>query len=153
MTASDTFKAKAPWWVRQLMHDFHLHDYQAAGIVGNAGRECLGFTAMREIGAAPGRGGYGIFQWTGPRAREFLDWCAANHLDWKSDAGNYSYLKHELNGDYRYVIAAVMKSPTLYDATVSFERSYERAGVPAYDDRFKWADMALVAFRAHDAAA
>jgi len=47
----------------------------------------------------------------------------------------------------------VMKSPTLYDATVSFERSYERAGVPAYDDRFKWADMALVAFRAHDAAA
>ena len=153
MSPEETFKSKAPWWVRQLVHDFGFRDYQAAGIVGNAGRECLGFTVLREIGAAPGHGGFGVFQWTGPRAREFLDWCHNNSLDWKSDAGNYGFLKHELRGEYRGAVAAVLKAPTCHDATVAFERTFERAGVPAYSDRQRWADIALAAFRAHDAGA
>ncbi len=153
MNAEQTFKAKAPLVVNWLMTDFHLRDYQAAGILGNIGHECLGFTTLREIGQPGDFGGWGWSQWTGPRAREFLDWCAASHLDWKSDAANYGYLKHELQAEYRYVVAAVMKAPTCYDATVSFERTYERAGVPAYQDRFRWAEMALAAFRAHDAEA
>jgi len=151
MNAEDNFKTKAPWWVQQLMRDFHITDYQAAGIVGNIGRECLGFTAMREIGASPGAGGYGVCQWTGLRAHEFLDYCHRNKVDWRSDAGNYGFLKSELQGIYRGCIGAVAKAKTLYDATVSFERSYERAGVPAYNDRFRWADLALKAFHAHDA--
>jgi hypothetical protein len=57
-----------------------------------------------------------------------------------------------LSGIYRGSIGAVAKAKTCYDATVSFERSYERAGVPAYAERFKWADMALTAFRAHEGA-
>jgi hypothetical protein len=153
MNAEETFKAKAPTIMRWLMRDFHLTDFQAAGILGNTGRECLGFTALREIGAAPGQGGYGWQQWTGPRAHEFLDYCHRNSVDWRSDAGNYGFLKSELSGIYRGSIGAVAKAKTCYDATVSFERSYERAGVPAYAERFKWADMALVAFRAHDAGA
>jgi hypothetical protein len=150
MNAEDNFKQKAPSWVRWLMRDFHLTDFQACGILGNIGRECLGFTVLREIGAAPGKGGYGVCQWTGPRAHEFLDYCERNKVDWRSDTGNYGFLKSELSGIYRGCVGAVAKAKTLYDATVSFERSYERAGVPAYADRFKWADMALTAFRNHD---
>ena len=33
------------------MRDFALKDFQAAGIVGNLGRESAGFTQLREIGA------------------------------------------------------------------------------------------------------
>ena len=153
MDAEETFKAKAPTVMRWLMRDFHLVDFQAAGILGNTGRECLGFTVLREIGAAPGQGGYGWMQWTGPRAHQFLDWSSAAGLDWRGDAANYGFLKHDLSGAYHYAIAAVAKAKTCYDATVSFERGYERAGVPAYQDRFHWADLALTAFRAHDAGA
>ena len=68
-------------------------------------------------------------------------------VDWRSDAGNYGFLKSELQGIYRGCVGAVAKSKTLYDATVSFERSYERAGIPAYQDRFRWAELALGAFQ------
>lgn len=147
MTVEETFKTKAPLLIKWLMRDFDLTAPQAAGVVGNTGRECLGFTVLREIGAAPGRGGYGWQQWTGPRARLFLNWCSANGLDWRGDAGNYGYLRHELNTDYAYVIQHLRECNTVAEATEVFERYYERAGVPAMQSRVQWAEMALEAFK------
>ena len=145
MTAQDVFRAKAPEVIAWLMRDFGLTDFQAAGIVGNTGRECLGFTELREIGQPPGRGGYGWQMWTGPRRRQFLNWCHAQKLDWRSDLANYGYLKSELKGDYAYVIAHLQETETLEEATEVFEKYYERAGVPAMKDRIEWAILALAA--------
>lgn len=147
-TASKTFAAKAPTLIRNLIKDFGLRDFQAAGVVGNTGRESCGFTELREIGAAPGRGGYGWQQWTGPRATLFLNWCAAQKLDWHSDAANYGYLRHELSTSYAYVIAHLRETETLEQATEVFEQFYERAGVPAIADRINWAREAEAAFKA-----
>lgn len=153
MTALDTFKAKAPEVIRWLMRDFEFTDYQAAGVVGNTGRECLGFTTLREIGQPPGRGGYGWQQWTGPRAKLFLNWCHQHSLDWHSDEANYGYLKHELSGEdpnnsYAYVVAHVREAKNATEAAIGFERIYERAGVPALADRISWAKIALEAYQA-----
>lgn len=148
MNAVETFKSKSPWLVSSLMRDFGVKDFQAGGVAGNTGRECLGFTALREIGQPPGRGGYGWQQWTGPRARSFLNWCSSRHLDWRSDAANYGYLRYELQNDYAYVIAHLHETATVEEATEVFERMYERAGVPAMADRIYWAKMALDAYRA-----
>ena len=143
MSAQDVFRAKAPQVLAWLLRDFHLRSFQAAGIVGNTGRECLGFTELREIGQPPGRGGYGWQQWTGPRAHLFLNWCAAHKLDWRSDAANYGYLRSELQGPYAYVITHLQDATTVEEATEVFEKYYERAGVPAMADRIAWAKLAL----------
>jgi Phage tail lysozyme len=150
MSTEGTFKSKSPVVIRWLIRDFHLKDFQAAGIVGNLGHESGGLTQFREIGASPGHGGYGWAQWTGPRAHAFLNWCHAHKLDWKSDAGNYGYLHQELAGPYAYVVAHLHECGSVDDATQIFERYYERAGVVALVDRIHWAKIALAAFRSND---
>lgn len=153
MTAIDTFKTKAPEVIRWLMRDFELTDYQAAGLAGNLGRECAGFTILHEEGQPPGVGGYGWGQWTGPRRKLFLNWCHANRLDWQSDAANYGYLRHELSGEdransYAYVLIHLREARNVKEAAIVFEQFYERAGVPALTDREHWAEIALDAYKA-----
>ena len=153
MSAEEVFRAKAPTVMDWLIRDFHLKDFQAAAIPGNLGHETGGFTKLREIGAAPGHGGYGWGQWTGPRGRAFLNWCHAHKLDWQSDAGNYGYLHYELAGAYAYVVAHLRECGSVEQTTEVFERYYERAGVVAMNDRIHWAKIALTAYRAHNAGA
>ena len=147
MGTDHTFKSKAPIVIHWLMRDFHLKDFQAAGILGNLGHESGGLALLREIGASPGRGGFGWGQWTGSRARAFLNWCHIRKLDWRSDAGNYGYLHQELSRDYAYVIAHLHECDTVEEATEVFERYYERAGVVAMGDRIRWAKIALATER------
>lgn len=142
------FEQKAPSVMSALMMRFALKDFQAAGILGNLGRESGGFIYLREIGAPDGKGGYGWGMWTGPRGVEFLTWCSAKNLDWKSDEANLGYLVHELTGEYRSTISALLKCRTLSDAVLAFERNYERAGVPAIGDRVIWGQRALNAYHA-----
>jgi hypothetical protein len=148
MTAEETFRDGAPGGMDALMRRFNLADFQAAGPVGNFGHESTGFTALREVGAAPGRGGYGFGQWTGPRHILFLNWCAANHLDWRTPSANWGYLVHELSGadprnSYAYVIVHLREAKTLEEATRAFMNYYERPGVPEFSDRLRWAELAL----------
>jgi len=143
----ETFSAKAPGFVARLMRDFELRDFQACGAFGNLGHECNGFTELHEGGQPEGRGGYGWGQWTGPRRRAFLNWCAGEHLDWRTDEANYGYLRHELSGDYESTISALHKCPNLKAAVEAFERNYERAGVVAMQSRLVWGQRALDAYR------
>jgi len=155
MTPIETFTEKAPAIMRRLMDDFGLTDIQAAAILGNLGQESNGLTAFQELHpTVPGsRGGWGWAQWTGPRRRAFEAYCERTLQGPKSDAVNYGYLWRELSGheprfDYRKAITALKKTHTLPEAVKAFERAYERAGVPNYPARDKWAERALAAYRA-----
>jgi len=153
MNAQANFKAKAPAIMAELMKEFDLEDFQAAGIAGNGGHESLGFTVLHEIGQPPGKGGYGWFQWSGSRRQSFLWWCQTHHLDWHSDEANISYLIHDLSGPYRRAITALRHCATVQEASDSFERIYEAAGVPALESRREWALIALDAYRSSKATA
>ncbi len=142
------FKEKAPRIMGWLMTDFGLTDVQAAGVLGNLGHECAGFTVMHEIGQPEGKGGYGWVQWTGPRREAFFAWCKAKGLDWRSDDGNYGFLKHELTTSETSAIPGVKGTNTVEEATQVFEQKFERAGVKHYPSREEWARKALAAFRA-----
>jgi len=147
--ADDTlFKQKAPEIMRRLIDDFDLKDVHAAGILGNIGTECDGFRHLHELGQPEGKGGYGWGQWTGPRRKEFFNWCEKEGLKWETDDANYGFLKHELETAEKNAIAAVLKTSTLERAVEAFERNYERAGVKNYESRNKWARIALSAFKA-----
>jgi hypothetical protein len=143
---SANFDQKAPQVLQNLMSDFSLTQEQAAGILGNLGHESQGFKTLQEINpVGGGAGGYGWAQWTGPRRKEFLSWAKANNLDPASDEANYGFLKHELNGSESGAIAAIKKTDNVKDATVAFERAYERSGVTAYSSRQAYAARALQA--------
>jgi hypothetical protein len=142
------FEQKAPAVMSALMKTFDIRDFQAAGVLGNLGHESGGFVYLREIGQPEGKGGYGWGQWTGPRRVEFLNWCAGNKLDWQTDEANLGYLIHDLSGEYRSTIAALLKCTSLSQAVLAFERNYERAGVPAIGDRVVWGQKALNAYHA-----
>jgi hypothetical protein len=147
--ADDTkFKEKAPRVMGWLMADFGLTDVQAAGVLGNIGVECAGFTVMHEIGQPEGKGGYGWVQWTGPRREAFFAWCKDKGFDWQSDDGNYGFLSHELKTSEQQTIPALKQTTTLEDATRVFEVKFERPGIPHSEVRVKWAQKAIDAFRA-----
>ena len=150
MASAAIFKAKVPALMREFMVDFDCTKEDAAAVFGNAGHESGGFTQMQEIKptVAGSRGGYGWFQWTGPRRRAFEAYCARNNLSPTSDKANYSFLWLELRGDEKGAIPRLKAAKTLRDKVVAFEMGFERAGIKHYDSRVKWANLALGAYEA-----
>jgi hypothetical protein len=145
--AGATFVEKAPVIMRALIADFQFKDFQAAGILGNFGRETGGFTLFQERHPTSGRGGIGWAQWTGSRRVSFENFCSTNGLDTHSDKGNYAFLKHEmLNTPEKKVVAKLKQTQTIDEATEVFMVEYERPGVLALAERKTWARRALNAF-------
>jgi hypothetical protein len=144
------FKAKVPALMKQFMADFDCTKEDAAAVFGNAGHESGGFTQMQEIRptVAGSRGGFGWFQWTGPRRRQFEGYCERNSLDPISDKANYGFLWLELKGPEKAALPRMRLAKTLRDKVIEFELAYERAGIKHYDSRVKWANIALGAFEA-----
>jgi hypothetical protein len=145
MKVPQRYKDWAPQMMHALIRDFGLTDFQAAGIVGNGGHESAGFVKMQELRPTiPGsRGGYGAFQWTGPRRVLFEAWLKRNSWTVHDYIGNYSFLFRELVGPEKAAIEAVKKTSTLAEATETFCRVFERPGVIHMDSRLRWADEAL----------
>lgn len=145
-----TFRAKAPVAMRRLMREFSITRDDAAAIMGNAGHESGGLRTMQEIKptVAGSRGGYGWFQWTGPRRRQFEAWCKGQGLKPSSDAANIGFIVQELRTTEAQALTALRKASTLDAKVVAFERAFERAGVKHYDSRKRWARIAIEAFDA-----
>lgn len=141
------FQTKAPLIARKLMQDLALKDYQACGILGNIGAECQGFTRMQEVRPIAGRGGLGWCPWTGPRRRAYEAWCAALRLDPLSDDANYRFLVGEMLGDERKALARLRLSKTLEEAALVFLNRYERAGIPHFPERVRFAQIAMDALK------
>jgi murein DD-endopeptidase MepM/ murein hydrolase activator NlpD len=132
--------------VKALMNDYGLTTAQASGIVGNFMHESGGKHVPPDVNEG-GRigpplfdGGYGWAQWTGPRQETFIDFAVKNGLMASrnvnaTDAANYGYLKHELDTGYKNTITQLRKQTTPENAAVSFEATFERAGVPALAER------------------
>ena len=150
MKAEDTFRSKVAPYMARLMKRFDLTADDAAAVFGNAGHESLGLTVLQEIKpTVPGsRGGYGWFQWTGPRRRDYEAFCKAGGMDPASDEANYAFLEHELLSTERLAIPKLKAATGMEAKVIAFENGYERAGVKHYDSRLRWARLALEAFTA-----
>lgn len=153
MSAEQTFRAKAPAIMAQLLRDFPITPEDAAAILGNLGHESAGLTILQEIKptVAGSKGGYGWAQWTGPRRRAYEAYCARTGKNPASGDANYAYLFIELKGIEGSEKAAIGKlvAANGLDAKVeAFEKAFLRAGVKHYDSRKQWAKVALDAWRA-----
>lgn len=132
--------------VQALMNDYGLTAEQASGIVGNFMEESGGKHLPPDVneGVISGpprfRGGYGWAQWTGGRQRTFIDFAVeAGYMSSSSvsatDAANYAYLKKELAEGYTSTIEEIKQTSSPEDAAVSFEGTFERAGIPRMERR------------------
>ncbi len=148
------FRAVAPHYMKLFMEDFDASDLDAAAVFGNAGYESLGLTKLQEIKPVVkgSRGGFGWFQWTGPRRVAFEAYCARNDLDPASDEANYKFLFVELIGSEKGALAKLKSAKTLEGKVKAFEVAFERAGVKSYDKRNAWARIALDALNTAPAA-
>lgn len=152
------FEDLAVRYMVDLIGDFDLEPFQAAGIVGNGGTESAGFTKIQEENPTAGVGGLGHFQWTGRsptnnRRLLFEQWLARpEHVakGWTpfTYEANYSMLYRELRegGTEHAALVAVKRTSTLEEATEVFMDKFERPGVPHLDNRITWARKALAAF-------
>lgn len=153
MTPQENFSSIAPKYMVQFMNDFECNDLDASAVFGNAGYESLGFTKLQEIKPVVkgSRGGYGWFQWTGPRRKEFEAYCKRNNLDISSNDANYKFLFVELTTTEKNAIPKLKAAKTLEDKVKAFEEAFERAGVKRYPERTKWAKIAYEALQSLNA--
>lgn len=133
--------------IKDLMRDLDLTPEQAAGIVGNAGAES-GLKAIQEANPTSGRGGFGWFQWTGPRRTAFEKWVKAQGFKQDSYEANYGFLLQELMTSEKDALRRLKLTTTAKAAAETFEASYERAGVKAWPARVKFAERALALYKA-----
>lgn len=128
--------------IKALMADFGLTAEQASGPVGNFMAESGGTHLPPDINenqtkSAPpkmGNAGYGWAQWSFTRHSQFINYAIENGYMQSTavpatDAANYAFFKYELNNGYKVTIEELKKQSTPEDAAVSFEATYEKAGV------------------------
>lgn len=137
-------------YMPRLINDVGVTVLDAAAVFGNGGHESGGFKKLQEINPTVkgSAGGYGWFQWTGPRRRNFMAFCKENNLKPADDEANYLFLIHELKGPEKATLKALAKANTLDTKVVAFELAFERAGIKHYDSRKSWALKALHAYEA-----
>jgi hypothetical protein len=103
------------------------------------------------------KGGYGFFQWTGMetaakpgRRRVFENLLKGMKLRPDSYDANYEMLKRELKGPGKRTIPKLRTAKTIDEATKFFMMTFERPGIPHFEDRVKWSKMALEAYQAEE---
>ena len=145
--------------LKQLMQDFNLQDFQAAGVVGNFMHESgvkdlpPNVNEGGQAGPPSFSGGYGWAQWTGGRQVAFIDFAVNNgYIASKSvsanDAANYAYLTHELTQTAeKQVIPELKTTKNSDDAAFTWQKVFERAGIPHQDIRNQYAKDVLQAFK------
>lgn len=154
--------------IKAFMATYQLTAEQAAGMVGNFAHEAgfydpadsPGGSVRPDVNQGDSAGrppnsselGYGWAQWSGGRKTSFVRFMN-EHPQWvnegrATDTADFYYLKKELDGTYQSTITELKRQSTPRDATISFERTFERAGDPQMDKRIRWAETAFREYRA-----
>lgn len=116
-----------------------------AGLFGNGDEESGGYNTLQEIDptVAGSAGGYGWMQWTGPRRRAYLAWCAQNGLQPASDEANYRYTVYELLHIETSALRALRQATTVEQAATIVCTKYLRPGIPHLSVRIACAQRAF----------
>lgn len=148
----------------QMMADFNLKDYQAAGVIGNFMHESGGKHLPPDVnqgdttGAPPtpvytSGNAYGWAQWDGGRKKAFVDFSVENGYMASrqvsaTDAANYAYLSHELTQTAeKAVLAPLQKAKNVGEAATVWLDVFERAGSRVPEIRINYGNEVLNAYR------
>jgi hypothetical protein len=116
----------------------HLSVSQAAGIDGNLQQESDLSTS-----------GDGLAQWTGERKLAMQHYAARHNMSSTDPKAQLSYIAVELTDrpgaaeDDRPALKDLRATHTARDAAVVFSNEYERPGIPALENRIRYAEQSL----------
>lgn len=131
---------------QNLMRDFGLTNYQAAGVLGHFGHESgfdPGVNEKKPL-VANSRGGYGLAQWTGPRRKQLEAFAASHNMPVNSEKTQYEFLKQE--PAFKTYIEKVKQTRSMEEATqafLPFETGGDPRAIVAMGDRLKWGRTAM----------
>jgi len=141
---SGNFNQQSPIIMNRLMKDLNITREQAAGIIGNLAHESAGLQAgIQEKRPLAGRGGLGWAQWTGPRRRDFESYLERTGQSHTDPEANYGFLIEELKGKEKAALERLRRASSVDDATLIFERAYERAGIKHDEARRSYARRSM----------
>lgn len=84
--------------------------------------------------------GHGLAQWTAGRATQLMSFSKEKGKPWSNLGLQLAYLVQELKGPEKAAIEALKKTD-VHEATNAWQTLFERAGVPALDERILFADQ------------
>lgn len=99
---------------------------------------------MRESGMNPDLNeignniGYGLAQWSFERRTKLENWSKDNKLDVKTLTAQLNFSMYEMNN--MSWVEEYKKIKGVYKATDTFQKEYEKAGIIAMADRYKYAE-------------
>lgn len=93
--------------------------------------------------------GHGLAQWTSGRASALMDFAKSKHKEWSVLDLQIEFLIHELKGSESASIN-VLKETSVHQATLDWQKKFERAGEPVIQNRLKYADQWYARFGTHD---
>lgn len=123
--------------------DKGLTPAQAAGIAGNIAHESGSKPGQRELGGGPG---FGLAQWGGVRKQQLRQFAAESGTPVSDLNTQLNFMWKEMNTTERRSLAAIKQTSSASQATVAFERTYERAGVKAHASRSNHAQRILAQY-------
>jgi hypothetical protein len=153
------FEDIAVRYMTDLIRDFDLEDFQAAGFPGNFGVESAGFTDVTENNPSSGVGGLGHAQWTGRTPTNNRRLLFEQYIEKRRSLGmsaspddyetNYGMVFRELDGtEGRRVLPKLRLARNVDEAVEIVMTEYERPGILHLDKRKEYGRRALAAFRA-----
>ncbi len=123
--------------------DKGLTPAQAAGIAGNIAHESGSRPGQRELGGGPG---FGLAQWGGARKAQLRQFAAESGTSASDLNTQLNFMWKEMNTTERRSLAAITRTTSASQASVAFERTYERAGVKAHGSRNNHAQRILAQY-------
>lgn len=148
-SASGSDAEETAW---NILKSYGMTDIAAAGIMGNFGRETGGTYDPRIVQGGsradyPVSGaGYGLPQYTyGPYQTGLVTWSNQHNVGCNTAAGQIGYLMSLISGTSWY--NAMNSTNSVEEATRLFEVNFEKAGVPAMEQRYAYANAVYQKYR------
>jgi hypothetical protein len=124
----------------RLKSEFGITDIQFCGIAGNFVQESSFYPTAEEYRGKPNKGGKGLAQWTADRRVAAEEWLGMPIIK-APLSRQVDYLIYELKNTEKSTIPAVKRTNSVSDAVMAFEKNFERAGKPAYENRIKYGNL------------
>ena len=127
---SDT--AKIVW---DFLKSKGLNNEACAAVLGNIERE-----SHFDTGGIESNGeGHGLIQWSYSRKTALLNYANSQGKEWTDISLQLDFMWAELTGSENATLKMLQKATNVEDATVMFEKLYERAGVVKKEERIQYA--------------
>lgn len=125
--------------------------YVVSALCGNSWRESTINPGLHQIGGTA----FGLFQWDGTRRDALYQWLSDNGYEQTSPEGQMQYLiiENDWSGSFGGISSLneflTSTSTDIAMLTEAFMTCWERPGVPALEDRIRWANQCYEYIQAH----